>query len=154
MAQHASNDYRIAVSAVSVALAISAVLGVAILATDGYLWESAPSHAYGLIVFVAADVSLALAIWKMTRISLVGAALLGVVQFAAMLGDVFTGEPAGLPLSSWQQYILGDGYFVALLAMQLALVTLAVVVIRYLRPVGFARPSQFLHPSRMTDAQE
>jgi hypothetical protein len=109
-------------TAISVVLGISAIVGAVMLKTDAYLWAAAPSHAYGLMVFVALDVILAVGVWRFTKLAILGTALLGAVQFAAMAGDVFVGQPAGLPTSLWQQYILGDQYFVVLLALQLAVV--------------------------------
>jgi hypothetical protein len=107
---------------ISAMLVGSAIVGAAILKTDGYLWAAAPSHAYGLVAFVALDLGLAVLTWKRVRLSLLGTALLGGVQFAAMMMDVFVGQPVGLPSGAWEQYLLGDTYFVALLAIQLAVV--------------------------------
>lgn len=116
-----------------------------ILMTDGYLWGAAPSHAYGLIAFVTFDAGLAIVLWRLPAFGLLGSAVLGVVQFAAMVGDVFKGGPAGLPLALWQQYILADGYFVALLIVQLALITVAIMVFRYLRTMSFTRLTTLHH---------
>jgi hypothetical protein len=107
---------------ISAILMGSAALGAEILETDGYLWAAAPSHAYGLIVFVALDLGLAALVWRKARLALLGTALLGAVQFVAMLGDVFIGQPAHLPSNLWDEYLFGDTYFVALLGTQLIVV--------------------------------
>jgi hypothetical protein len=116
------------VSAVSAVLVVSAVVGAAILASDAYLWSAAPSHAYGLVVFAVLDLVLAGTVWRLTRLSLLGSGLLGLVQFAAMAGDVFTGQPTGVPAHIWEQYLLGDVYFVALLVIQPVLTAISLVV--------------------------
>jgi hypothetical protein len=125
-------------TAISAVLVVSALVGTIILKTDGYLWAAAPSHAYGLVVFVVVDLALAAIVWRATRLALLGSALLGAVQFTAMAGDVFVGQPTGLPTSLWEQYLLGDTYFVALLCIQLALVAAAVVGLAYRRSVNSA----------------
>jgi hypothetical protein len=117
----------------SAILAVSAVVGAAILKTDGYLWAAAPSHAYGLAAFVFLDIGLIALVWIRVRLALLGTALLGAVQFTAMAGDVFIGHPAGLPQGLWQQYLLADGYFVALLAIQLIVVAGALLGLAYRR---------------------
>jgi len=117
---------------------VSAIVGAVILKTDAWLWAAAPSHAYGLIVFVVVDLGLAAIVWRATRLALLGSALLGAVQFTAMAGDVFTGQPAGMPASLWQQYLLGDAYFVALLALQLAVIAVAVLGLTYRRTMNSA----------------
>lgn len=118
---------------VTAVLVVSAIVGAIILKTDAYLWAAAPSHAYGLIVFVAVDLGLAVAVWRVTKLAILGSALLGALQFVAMAGDVFTGRPVGMLQSAWQQYILGDTYFVALLGIQLVVVGVAVLGIMHQR---------------------
>src|SRR5690242_6538718 len=108
---------------ISAVLVGSAIVGAAILKMDGYLWAVAPSHAYGLVAFASLDLVLAVLAWKKIRLSLLGTAFLGGVQFAAMVADVFVGQPVGLPSGAWEQYLLGDTYFVALLGIQLAVVS-------------------------------
>jgi hypothetical protein len=124
--------------ATSGALSASAAMGVVILLTDGYLWAAAPSHAYGLVAFVIIDLGLAAAIWRATRPAMLGAALLGLVQFTAMTGDVFAGQPAGLSLSLWEKYLLGDIYFVGLLLLQLVVVDMAFLGLVYRRSADSA----------------
>ncbi len=135
------NRIQAAKAAVSAVLLISALVGSIMLLTDHFLWSAAPSHAYGLIVFVVLDAGLAGAVWRMPRLALMGAALLGLVQFAAMAGDVFVGGPSSMSTALWQQYILGDVYFVALLGIQLVVVVSALVAFsfqRALKPVTAA----------------
>ncbi len=43
-------------------LLCSVIAGVEILATDGYLWAAAPSHAVGLLVFAATTLFLSLGV--------------------------------------------------------------------------------------------
>jgi hypothetical protein len=121
---------------ISIILGISAVFGVVILKTDGYLWAAAPSHAYGLIVFVILDVALAVALWRIPRLAIVGAALLGFVQLAAMVGDIFVGQPYGLSTKLWEEYLLGDTYFVVLLCIQPFLVAAGALALTLRRRSG------------------
>ncbi|MDA4132922.1 MAG: hypothetical protein OK454_07335 [Thaumarchaeota archaeon] len=117
--------------ATSGVLVLSAIIGATILRTDGYLWAAAPSHAYGLIAFAAVDLGLAMVVWRATKKVLLASALLGAVQFTAMAGDVFVGQPAGLTASLWEQYLLGDTYFVVLLFVQLVVVAVALLGLVY-----------------------
>jgi hypothetical protein len=87
---------------------------------------------------VVIDLGLAAAVWRTTRLALLGSALLGAVQFTAMAGDIFVGKPTGLPASLWEQYLLGDSYFVALLCLQLAVVAVALLGLAYRRSVNSA----------------
>src|SRR6266576_3963344 len=64
----------------SAALGASALVGVRILATDYWLWSAAPTHAYGLMAFVALDFVLILTVWEVTRLSILGALLTATVQ--------------------------------------------------------------------------
>lgn len=133
------NRIQVLKAAVSSVLLVSALVGSIMLLTDHFLWSAAPSHAYGLIVFVALDVGLAGAVWRVTRLAVLGSALLGLVQFAAMAGDVFVGGPSSMSTALWQQYILGDIYFVVLLGVQLVVIVVALVAFsfqRALRPTG------------------
>ncbi len=134
------NRIQAAKAAVSAVLLISALIGSIMLLTDRFLWSAAPSHAYGLIVFVAVDVGLAAAIWRVTRLAILGSALLGLIQFAAMAGDVFVGGPVSMSTALWRQYILGDVYFVVLLGMQLVVIVVALVAFSFQRALRPAAP--------------
>jgi hypothetical protein len=110
----------------SVTLAASALVGVQILSTDLWLWSAAPTHAYGLMAFVALDVALIFGTWKATRFAVFGALLTATVQLAAMLGDIIAGEPAGLPVSVFRNYLLADTAYLGLLITQGFIMTIAV----------------------------
>ena|SRR3989442_6026555 len=109
---------RIVRLAISVALAASALVGTQILSTDYWLWSAAPTHAYGLMAFVALDAALIFGIWRVTHPAMFGALLTATVQLAAMLGDIIAGEPAGLPAMVFRNYLLADTAYVGLLATQ------------------------------------
>ncbi len=111
----------------SVALLVSAAVGARILTTDGWLWAAAPTHAYGLIAFVAMDIVLIAALWRRTKFAEVGAITLAAVQFLAMAGDLAGYTPAGVPTSIFQSYLLSDMPFVALLTIQPAIAGLGVL---------------------------
>jgi hypothetical protein len=110
----------------SATLATSALVGVQILSTDLWLWSAAPTHAYGLMTFVALDVSLIFGTWIVTRFAVFGALLTATVQLAAMLGDIIAGEPAGLPVSVFRNYLLTDSAYLGLLTTQGIIMTIAV----------------------------
>src|SRR6266705_580176 len=54
----------------SAALGASALVGIQILATDYWLWSASPTHAYGLMAFVALDFALIVGVWRLTRLAL------------------------------------------------------------------------------------
>src|SRR3989442_1730593 len=76
----------------SAALGASAMVGIQILATDYWLWSASPTHAYGLMAFVALDLALIVGVWRLTRLALFGALLTATVQLMAMLGDIIAGN--------------------------------------------------------------
>lgn len=110
----------------SATLAASALVGVQILSTDLWLWSAAPTHVYGLMAFVALDVSLIFGTWRATRFAVFGALLTATVQLAAMLGDIIAGEPAGLPVSVFRNYLLADPAYLGLLITQGFIMAIAV----------------------------
>ena len=110
----------------SATLAASALVGVQILSTDLWLWSAAPTHAYGLMAFVALDVALIFGTWRATRFAVFGALLTATVQLAAMLGDIIAGEPAGLPVSVFRNYLLADTAYLGLLITQGFIMAIAI----------------------------
>jgi len=110
----------------SVALAASALVGVQILSTDLWLWSAAPTHAYGLMTFVALDAALIFGAWRATRLAIIGALLTATVQLVAMLGDIFAGEPAGLPATVFRNYLSADTAYLGLLVTQGLIMTIAI----------------------------
>jgi hypothetical protein len=110
----------------SATLGASALVGVQILSTDFWLWSAAPAHAYGLIAFVALDVALIFGTWIITRFAVFGALLTATVQLAAMLGDIIAGEPGGLPVSVFRNYLLADTAYLGLLITQSFIMAIAV----------------------------
>jgi hypothetical protein len=111
-------------------LVASALVGIEILRSDEWLWYVAPTHAYGLIVFVVLDSALAIALWRTIRLAAIGSGLFGAVQFVAMAGDIIVGQPAGVPSGLWRSYLLSDTAFTLLLGIQLIIVTSASIVTR------------------------
>src|SRR2546425_10038041 len=90
----------------SAALGASAMVGIQILATDYWLWSASPTHAYGLMAFVALDLALIVGVWRLTRLALFGALLTATVQLMRCSG-AFSGEkrpafpPGALGISPW-----------------------------------------------------
>jgi len=110
----------------SAALGISALVGIQILATDYWLWSAAPTHAYGLVAFVALDLALIFGVWRVTRLAIFGALLTATFQLVAMLGDIIGGQPAGLPAAVFRNYLLADTAYLGLLVTQGLILAIAV----------------------------
>ena len=110
----------------SAALGASALVGVRILATDYWLWSAAATHAYGLAAFVALDCALIVAVWRVTRLSILGVLLTATTQLVAMLGDIVAGEPAGLPAAVFRSYLLSDTAYLGLLISQCLIMAIAI----------------------------
>ncbi|TMI22089.1 hypothetical protein E6H36_12350 [Candidatus Bathyarchaeota archaeon] len=110
-------------------LFVSGLVGAWIVATDGWLRAIAPSHAYGLAVFAALDVVLAIAVRGMPRPAYAGAFLVSLAQFVAMAGDALTFTPAGTLQGAFRMYLLSDTAFVALLGIQVAVAGISVAAI-------------------------
>ena len=132
--------------ALSIALVISGWLGIEILANDAWLWSAAPSHAYGLMVFVAIDLILALALFVKINLATLGAGLISIVQLGAMLADSALGQPQGISSSVFSMYLFSDTSYIALLVVQATILLVAAVptAISLLHKHG--RPTFFAHP--------
>jgi hypothetical protein len=114
--------------ALSAALLASSIVGAWILSTDAWLWEAAPSHAYGLVAFVVLDLALVAGLGLGVRYARPFAFVLGTVQFFAMTGDLAgLSVPAGVSASVFRSYLLNDSPFVALLSMQPVVACLGVL---------------------------
>jgi hypothetical protein len=114
-------------------LLVSGLVGVWIVAKDGWLRAVAPSHAYGLLAFAALDVLLAIGVSRMPRLAYAGALLTSLTQVVAMAGDALTFTPTGTMQVAFRAYLLSDTGFVALLGIQLAVagMTVAAIAIPY-----------------------
>ena len=102
----------------SATLIASALTGTLIALTDQYLWFAAPSHAYGLIAFVAIDLSLAAVLWRKTWLASLLAIGLAIIQATAMLADILTYSTTDVTQQAFRGYLLNNPEFVALLAIQ------------------------------------
>jgi hypothetical protein len=100
--------------ATSALLGVSALLGLAMLGTDHNLWSYEPSHAYGLIAFVAIDVvGIILILWKGSRTMLRLGGAWGALFALIMVSDIFSGGAAafGLDSSQFAVYLFGLGNY-------------------------------------------
>lgn len=98
----------------SVLLAISALLGIAILATDHNLWNYEPTHAYGLVVFVIIDiVAIGLAMLRSSRNILRLAGAWGFLFALIMVSDIYSGGATaiGLTPDQFASYLFGLSYY-------------------------------------------
>ena len=111
---------RIAQIVLTPTLLTSGLVGIWVVASDGWLRAVAPTHAYGLLAFAILDLVLALVVIAVPRIAYAGALLLSITQVAAMAGDALTFTPTGTLQAAFRAYLLGDMAFLALLGIQLA----------------------------------
>ena len=112
-------------AALSGTLLVSAATGAGIVLTDQYLWSTAPSHAYGLIAFIAIDIALAALLWMKTRLGSVLSIGLATIQALAMLSDVLTYSTPGVTQEAFRSYLLSNPLFVILLVIQPVILGLA-----------------------------
>jgi len=113
----------------STALYTSSILGIQILLMDKWLWDVAPTHAYGLIIFVIVDSVLLAAMWKGIVLATIGAALAATAQLSAMLADVTTGQSSGISASIFKTYLLSNTAFISLLTTQGVILVLALAAL-------------------------
>ena len=113
----------------STALYTSSILGIQILLMDKWLWDAAPTHAYGLVIFVIVDSVLLATMWKGIVLATIGAALAATAQLAAMLADVAAGQPSGISASIFKTYLLSNTAFISLLTTQGVILVLALAAL-------------------------
>src|SRR5437879_66302 len=111
---------RIAKIILTPTLLVSGLVGMWIVASDGWLRAVAPTHAYGLLAFAVLDLVLAFVVMAVPRIAYAGALLVSITQVAAMAGDALTFTPTGTLQAAFRAYLLGDMAFLALLGIQFA----------------------------------
>ena len=99
-------------------LLVSGLVGMWIVASDGWLRAVAPTHAYGLLAFAVLDLVLAFVVMAVPRIAYAGALLVSITQVAAMAGDALTFTPTGTLQAAFRAYLLGDMAFLALFGIQ------------------------------------
>jgi hypothetical protein len=124
---------RIAKIILTPTLLVSGLVGMWIVATDGWLRAVAPTHAYGLLAFAVLDFVFALVVMAVPRIAYAGALLVSITQVAAMAGDALTFTPTGTLQAAFRTYLLGDMAFLALLGIQLAVAGMTATAITMLR---------------------
>jgi hypothetical protein len=78
------------------------------------------------MAFVALDAGLIFGAWRATRLAIIGAVLTATVQLVAMLGDIIAGEPAGLPVAVFRNYLLADTAYLGLLVIQAFILAIAI----------------------------
>ena len=114
------HPWRIAQIILTPTLLVSGLVGMWIVASDGWLRAVAPTHAYGLLAFAVLDLVLAFLVIAVPRIAYAGALLVSITQVAAMAGDALTFIPTGTLQAAFRAYLLGDMAFLALLGIQFA----------------------------------
>ena len=124
-------------------LLVSGLVGVWIVASDGWLRAVAPTHAYGLLGLAVLDLVLAFVVMAVPRIAFAGSLLVSITQVVAMAGDVLTYTPTGTLQTAFRAYLLGDMAFLALLGIQLAVAGMtatAIAMPRGRHGVHFGQP--------------
>ena len=134
---------RIAQIILTPTLLVSGLVGMWIVASDGWLRAVAPTHAYGLLAFAVLDLVLAFVVMAVPRIAYAGALLVSITQVAAMAGDALAFTPTGTLQAAFRAYLLGDMAFLALLGIQLAVAGMtatAIAMPRGRHRVHFGQP--------------
>ena len=132
---------RIAKIVLTPTLLVSSLVGMWIVASDGWLRAVAPTHAYGLLAFAVLDLVLALVVIAIPRLAYAGALLISMTQVVAMAGDALIFTPTGTLQAAFRAYLLGDMGFLALLGIQLAVAGISVAAIAL--PHGVRRAVHF-----------
>ena len=120
-------------------LLVSAILGVAILATDQNVWQYQPTHVYGLAAFVVVDLLLAgMVLMRGTRSALKISGLWGLLQALIMVGDIFWPSPFGsfaVSQTDFAKYLFGLGLYddkhIAYLFPALFVVEILVLIVAF-----------------------
>jgi hypothetical protein len=122
----------------SAALVASTLAGLIILANDTYLWNAAPTHAYGLEVFSSLAFAFALWLWLRPRpIAVLAIILLGLLQLGAMVTDMLIGASAGSSQEVFGAYLMSDNAFIMLLVMQAIIIGIGIAsAIQIMKKLG------------------
>lgn len=113
----------------AIGLYTSSVVGIQLLLMDRWIWNTSPLHAFGLLIFVAIDLTLLAVTWKNAYLASLGALLASLVQLGAMIGDVTSGQPAGVSSISFRDYLLTNTGFVSLLVIQGIILVVATLTV-------------------------
>jgi hypothetical protein len=92
-------------------LAIIGLLGVLILAFDRILWETAPVHAYALIVFVIIDFAAGAFVFaKPSGMTFTLAGVWSAARIIIQIGDILLSPSLGLPYVQFASYLFNPAY--------------------------------------------
>jgi F0F1-type ATP synthase assembly protein I len=92
-------------------LAIIGLLGVLILTFDRILWETAPAHAYALIVFVIIDFAAGVFVFaKPASMAFTLAGVWSAARIIIQIGDILLGPSLGLPYAQFAGYLFNPAY--------------------------------------------
>ncbi|BAJ50686.1 hypothetical protein CSUB_C0829 [Candidatus Caldarchaeum subterraneum] len=106
-------------TSIAAPLVLSIFFSMVLLLTDAELWTVAPSHAYALAGFMAADVAvIVLAMVGFPPIPAIGT-VYGVGKFVVFLGDILTAPEFGLTYAEFAAYLFSLWGYNGLLASQL-----------------------------------
>jgi cytochrome b6-f complex iron-sulfur subunit len=123
----ARSGFRSLQKITGIALLLSTLAGVYLLATDGSLWLLAVSHAVGLVIIVLIDGVLGilnLSSRKRVYLPTLAAACLALVL---QLGDLATAPQYGMTIAYFASYLFHLWAFDLLLALQVLVLTIGVV---------------------------
>jgi hypothetical protein len=92
-------------------LAIIGLLGILILTFDRILWETAPVHAYALIVFVIIDFAAGVLVFaKPSGMTFTLAGVWSAARIVIQIGDVLLGPSLGLSYAQFAGYLFNPAY--------------------------------------------
>jgi len=92
-------------------LAIIGLLGVLVLAFDHILWQTAPVHAYALIVFVIIDLAAgAFVLAKPSGMTFTLAGVWSALRIVIQIGDILLGPSFGLSYAQFASYLFNPVY--------------------------------------------
>ena len=87
-------------------LAVIGLLGVLILAVDHLLWQIAPLHAYGLVVFVMVDFGLCAFVFaRPSKAAFTLAGAWCILRIIIQMGDIALGPSFGLSYAQFVDYL-------------------------------------------------
>ena len=128
-------------------LLLSATTGIILLLTDAEVWDTAPSHAYALLVLILADIILIVMmkrsdgefIWKniiskkyngkLNNIHQI-TAIWGIIKVCLFLGDILTAPQLGQTYHEFAKYLFSVWTFNALIIIQIMIVITSMLELR------------------------
>ena len=128
-------------------LILSAITGIVLLLTDAEVWDTAPSHAYALLVLISLDIIL-IGILKTSYGNLIIfkffpkkengklknihhiTAIWGIIKVILFLGDILTAPQLGQTYYEFAAYLFSVWTFNVLIIMQIMIVVTSMLELK------------------------